>query len=237
MPADLTPEDLPLRVFIGCDRRQRQAALVLQHSLQRLSSLPLSISLIEEQQLRRAGLLWRPRHPLQSTDFSFSRFLVPQLLGFRGWGLYLDGDMLCCSDPVGLWRLRQPEAALLCVQHPEQAWGATKMNGAPQTAYPRKNWSSLMLFQGERCRALTPELVNTADGLLLHRFGWLRSEQLIGALPRSWNHLVGLDPPPPAQQPPDLVHWTLGGPWLPGYADAGGWLADLWRQERAAWAA
>lgn len=228
------PLTLPLRVFIGCDRRQRQAALVLQHSLQRCSSQPLSITLLEEVQLRQAGLLWRERHPLQTTDCSFSRFLVPHLLGFQGWGLYLDGDMLCLSDPAVLWDFARPELALLCVQHPERVWGEVKLNGARQSTYPRKNWSSLMLFQAELCRALTPTVVNEASGLDLHRFTWLSSDLQLGALPGSWNHLVDVDPAvEPEDRQPDLVHWTLGGPWLPGYTQSGGHLADRWRQERA----
>ena len=95
-----------------------------------------------------------------------------------------------------------------------------------------------MLFQAERCGALTPAFVNEASGLVLHRFSWLTSDQQLGALPGSWNHLVDLDPAPAPEGPqPDLVHWTLGGPWLPGYGHAGGHLADLWHQERAACAA
>jgi lipopolysaccharide biosynthesis glycosyltransferase len=237
MDSDQPPSNivLPLKIFIGCDTRERQSALVLQQSLQRLSSLPLSICLLEKHQLHAAGLDWRARDPLQSTDFSFNRFLVPYLLGFKGWGLYLDGDMLCLSDPAALWSHCKHEHALLCVQHPEHLWGQQKMNGLPQTSYPRKNWSSLMLFQAERCRALTPEFVNTASGLTLHRFAWLEQPGQLGRLPRSWNHLVGVDrQPQPTDPQPDLVHWTLGGPWLPGYGQSGGHLADLWRQERAA---
>lgn len=227
--------ELPLHIFIGCDQQQRQAALVLQHSLQRLSSLPLSISLLEQRQLRQAGLDWRERDPLQSTDFSFNRFLVPHLLGFKGWGLYLDGDMLCLSDPAALWAHCDPTLALICVQHPEHIWGENKMNGLIQTSYPRKNWSSLMLFNGGHCRQLTPSFVNSASGLTLHRFAWLEQPEQLGSLPRSWNHLVGLDSQLAPEDPqPDLVHWTLGGPWLPGYGQAGGQLADLWRREQSA---
>ena len=226
---------LPLKVFIGCDAKERQSALVLQHSLQRLSSLPLSISLLEQHQLRQAGLDWRKRDPLQSTDFSFNRFLVPNLLGFEGWGLYLDGDMLCLSDPAALWSYCDDNLALLCVKHQEHLWGQSKMNGSRQTSYPRKNWSSLILFNGEHCRQLTPFFVNEASGLTLHRFAWLGQPEQLGSLPRSWNHLVGLDAQPMAHGPqPDLVHWTLGGPWLSGYGQDGGHLADLWRKERAA---
>lgn len=220
-----------MQVFIGTDHHHRQAAQVLVHSLRSRSSVPIAITLLEQHQLEQAGLYWRGRDPLQSTDFSFSRFLVPALLGFRGWGLYLDGDMLCLDDPANLWALRDDQYAVQCIQHPVHAWGDAKMDGRVQTSYPRKNWSSLMLFNAARCLQLGVDYVNTASGLQLHRFVWLADDSLLGALPNRWNHLVQLDPPPPADQPPALIHWTLGGPWLEGYADAGDSLASLWRHE------
>jgi hypothetical protein len=220
-----------MHVFIGCDRHQRLASLVLAHSLRRRSSLPITITLLEQHQLEQAGLYWRPRDPGQTTDFSFSRFLVPALLGFQGWGLYLDGDMLCLADPATLWQLRDADEALLCVQHPSHPWGNRKMGGLCQTDYPRKNWSSLMLFNAPRCCRLTPDYVNQASAMELHRFAWLEGADP-GVLPRRWNYLVDLDPPPASHQLPALLHWTLGGPWLPGFAEAGGPLADLWLAER-----
>lgn len=221
----------PLQVFIGTDHHHRQAALVLAHSLRSRSSVPIAITLLEQHQLEHAGLYWRPRDPLQSTDFSFSRFLVPALLGFRGWGLYLDGDMLCLEDPANLWALRDDRYAVQCVQHQDHAWGESKMDGRVQTSYPRKNWSSLMLFNADRCTRLDAGYVNSASGLQLHRFQWLPDDSLIGALPRRWNHLVQLDPLPSDGQLLALIHWTLGGPWLAGYVDAGDSLAELWRHE------
>ncbi|MCP9860695.1 MULTISPECIES: hypothetical protein [unclassified Cyanobium] len=224
-----------IQVFIGCDQQQREAALVLAHSLRRRSSLPITITFLEQPQLERAGLYWREWDPLQSTDFSFSRFLVPALLDYRGWGIYLDGDMLCLEDPARLWALRHNTYSLMCVQHPGRAWGHLKMGGLPQSHYSRKNWSSLMLFNASRCSRLTPDFVNRASGLDLHCFTWLEgAEAEPGPLPRNWNHLVDLDAPVSLQQLPSLAHWTLGGPWLPGFATAGGCLADLWRLERQA---
>ena len=179
-----------MQVFIGTDHHHRLAAQVLAHSLRSRSSVPIAITLLEQHQLERAGLYWRPRDPLQSTDFSFSRFLVPALLGFRGWGLYLDGDMLCLDDPANLWTLRDDQYAVQCVQHPVHAWGDAKMDGRVQTSYSRKNWSSLMLLNCSRCTALTPEYINTASGLDLHRFHWLSGDHEIGAIQGGWNHLV-----------------------------------------------
>jgi lipopolysaccharide biosynthesis glycosyltransferase len=220
-----------MQVFIGTDHDHRKAALVLAHSLRARSSGPISITLLEQHQLERAGLYWRPRDPLQSTDFSFSRFLVPALLGFRGWGLYLDGDMMCLDDPFKLWCLRDNQFALQCVQHPDHPWGDKKMNGKPQTAYPRKNWSSLMLFNASRCVNLSINYVNQASGLQLHCFEWLSEDSLLGALPRRWNHIVNLDPLPLPEASPGIVHWTLGGPWLKASVDDDDHLSLLWLQE------
>jgi lipopolysaccharide biosynthesis glycosyltransferase len=223
---------LLMRVFIGCDRYHRQSALVLANSLRRRSSQPISITLLEQSQLIRSGLYWRPRDSGQSTDFTFSRFLVPALLNYRGWALYLDGDMLCLDDLSNLWSLRNCDDALMCVQHPEHTWGSSKMGGIPQTSYPRKNWSSLMLFNASRCSNLTPSYVNHASALDLHRFHWLDDDEDIGDLPRCWNYLVDIDQPVLPDQLPSLLHWTLGGPWLSTHLNAGGSLAQLWRDER-----
>jgi hypothetical protein len=116
------------------------------------------------------------------------------------------------------------------VKHQHEPKETTKFLGQMQTSYPMKNWSSVMLMNNARCRALTPEYVNSASGLELHRFRWLEDEELIGSLPARWNHLVDYDPPLPAAEL-SLLHYTSGGPWFPDYADCG--YADLWRAELA----
>ena len=226
----------PIPIFIGSDPSERSAVTVLIDSLLHHSSRPLAITPLMMPQLQ--GLLWRPKEPKQSTDFAFSRFLVPHLMDYRGWAIYLDGDMLARSDISELWELRDQRFAVQCVQHAHNPSETTKFGGAIQTRYPRKNWSSLMLFNCGACRALTPELVNTASGLQLHRFQWLDETGQIGALPRGrWNHLVDvqpLDARPTSEGGPALVHWSLGGPWLPAYREAGGPLAEEWHAARAA---
>ena len=222
---------LPLRLFIGVDHRERAAANVLIDSLVQHSSAPLAITPLLTPQLERQGLHRRPRDPLQSSDFSFTRFLVPHLCGYEGWALFLDCDMLCRGDIAALWDLRDDGCALMCVQHHHVPRETVKFLGEPQSAYARKNWSSLMLFNTPRCRALTPELVNTASGLHLHRFAWLGPDDRIGALPSVWNHLVDVQPPDPAAQ---LLHWTLGGPWFREQRSAGGPLAAEWFAARDA---
>ncbi len=212
--------DLP-RVFIGYDRREEVAVNVLTDSFQAHASVPLLIGQVRLDQL--GGVYSRPRDPKQSTDFSFSRFLVPWLAGYSGWALFIDADMLCLGDIAELWALRDERYAVQVVKHRHECEQGLKFQGMPQTPYARKNWSSVMLFQCDRCRALTPELVNTASGLELHQFQWLPDGE-IGELPAEWNVLVGVQPVPASAK---VLHYTLGGPWFDdctAMAEADRWL-------------
>jgi lipopolysaccharide biosynthesis glycosyltransferase len=174
-------------------------------------------------------VLTRERHPLQSTDFSFSRFLTPYLCGYSGWSIFMDCDMLMLEDIANLWSLRDDRYAVMVVKHEHVPREKVKFLGEPQTKYEKKNWSSVMLFNNARCSALTPEYVNTASGLQLHQFKWLESDQLIGTLPERWNHLVGYNAP---RKDPALVHYTLGGPYFDEYGQCE--YAEEWRRERDA---
>ncbi len=214
------------RVFIGHDRREGVAVNVLSDSIQARASRPVQIAQVRLSQLE--GIYRRPPHQLQSTDFSFSRFLVPWLTGFEGWSLFIDADMLCLGDIAELWDLRDRRYAVQVVQHEHHCAIGRKFQAMPQTPYRRKNWSSVMLFNGPRCRALTPEWVNRASGLELHQFQWLPDRE-IGALPPEWNVLVGVQPVPTQAR---ILHYTLGGPWFDDCrAMAQG---DLWLAAQAA---
>ncbi len=203
-----------IRIFIGFDPRETVAWHVLTHSIFASASQPVAFVPLALGNL--GGLMWRERHSLQSTDFSFSRFLTPYLSEYTGWSLFMDSDMLVRDDIAKLWALRDDRYAVMCVQHDHVPKETVKFLGQPQTGYGKKNWSSVMLFNNARCRALTPEYVNTASGLQLHQFQWLESDELIGALPRSWNHLVGYDAPDPEAS---NAHFTSGGPYFDEYAD------------------
>jgi hypothetical protein len=218
-----------IRVFIGYDDREAVAYNVLSHSIQRLASEPATIAPLRLTQLK--GILTRERHPLQSTDFSFSRFLTPYLSGYEGWSVFMDCDMVMLDDIAQLWRLRDERYAVMVVKHVHVPTETVKFLGEPQSKYEKKNWSSVMLFNNARCRVLTPEYVNTASGLELHQFKWLPSEELIGALPSRWNHLVGYDPP---RADAALLHYTEGGPYFTEYRDcqyAGEWRDEYQRME------
>jgi hypothetical protein len=216
-----------IRVFIGFDPREAVAFSVLAHSIQARASQPIAITPVALSQLR--STLTRERHALQSTDFSFSRFLTPYLSDYSGWSIFLDCDMLVQDDIVSLYQLRDERYAVMVVKHNHVPRENTKFLGEPQSAYQKKNWSSVMLFNNARCRALTPEYVNAASGLELHQFQWIGADESIGALPERWNHLVGYDPP---RRDASLVHFTLGGPYFAPFANCE--YAEEWRRERDA---
>lgn len=215
----------PLRIFIGYDSREPVAYHVLAHSILVRASVPVSLTPLVQASLRAQGLYTRPPDAGASTEFSLTRFLVPALVGFDGWAVFLDGDMLCQADVAEL-RVADPTASVSVCQHAYTPSTATKMRGAAQHAYPRKNWSSLMVFDGPACRRLTPAYVNTASPAELHQFAWA---DRVGALPLDWNHLVGEYPPNPLAK---MLHFTLGGPWCPEgrVGDA----AKAWESEYAA---
>ena len=213
-----------INVFIGYDPREAVAFGVLCHSIHARASEPVSIAPLMLSQLKCT--LTRERHSLQSTDFSFSRFLAPYLSGYSGWSIFMDCDMLMLDDIANLWKLRDDRYAVMVVKHDHMPKEKVKFLGEPQSKYEKKNWSSVMLFNNARCEALTTKYVNSASGLELHQFKWLESDEMIGTLPKRWNHLVGYDPP---RRDAALVHYTLGGPYFEEYKDCE--YAAEWRQE------
>jgi len=216
-----------IRVFIGFDSHEVAAFTVLAHSIQARASRPVTVAPLMLSQLE--GVFKRERNPLQSTEFSFSRFLVPYLSEYAGWSLFCDCDMLMLDDIAKLWALRDDRYAVQVVKHDHKPKETIKFLDQPQTPYEKKNWSSVILFNNAKCQALTPDYVNTATGLQRHQFKWLGDDSLIGALPARWNHLVDYDPTVAADQV-SLLHYTEGGPYFDAYRNCS--YADLWRAER-----
>ena len=209
------------RIFVGFDSKEVVAYHVLAQSIIENSSIPIMLSPIVLGHL--GGLFTRERNPLQSTEFSFSRFMVPHLNGYEGWSLFMDCDMLARADIAELWALRDDRHAVMCVKHDYVPKTEQKFLGQTQTKYEKKNWSSVMLFNNGKCRTLTPDYVNSATGLQLHQFKWLDGDQHIGELPVVWNHLVN-----EYEYRPDakIVHFTDGGPYFSEYRDDD--YADEW---------
>ncbi|KAM3402612.1 hypothetical protein ACQJBY_006457 [Aegilops geniculata] len=234
------PSPEPFRVFVGYDPKEHEAYEVCRRSLIRHATVPLDVRPIRQPDLRASGLYWRARGPMESTEFSFTRFLTPFLAGYRGWALFIDCDFLYLADVAELIASAVPSdaaaakrLAVVCVKHEYTPLEATKMDGVMQTVYPRKNWSSMVLYNcahPKNVAALTPDAVSTKTGAFLHRFSWLDDDE-IGEVPFVWNFLVGhnkVDPDDPATQPKAL-HYTCGGPWFDRYRDCE--FADLWIKE------
>jgi hypothetical protein len=238
------PLHTPLTVFVGFDdAREPEAFDVCRASLLRHASVPLHIVKLDQAALRRAGWYRREWRHVEgqrvdmgdlkpfSTDFAFTRFLVPALSLYDGWALFCDGDFLFTDDVAKLFALADDRYAVMCVKHDHDPAETSKMGGVVQSRYRRKNWSSLMLLQcGHPSNlSLTGFMVNEFAGQWLHAFNWLTDDE-IGALPLEWNWLAGVSPD--LGRVPAGVHFTLGVPTMPGCGEAP--YADLWRTERAA---
>ena len=201
-----------LRVFIGSDPKEKVARNVAAHSIWESATAPVSVTpLIYKQLPEIHSRKWQEC----ATEFSFSRFLVPYLCEYKGWALFIDCDMLFRGDVVDLFNEAwdDPSRAVYVVKHNQKCHSDRKFLGLEQKEYPRKNWSSVMLFNNTMCEALTPEYVREATGRELHQFEWVKDD-LIGELDSTWNHLVGDSPP---RTDAKNVHYTYGGPWFTQY--------------------
>jgi lipopolysaccharide biosynthesis glycosyltransferase len=198
-------------IFIGYDSKVKIAYHVLAESILRNSSTPVTLSPINLSNLK--NIYTRKQDPLASTEFSFSRFLVPHLMNYNGWAIFMDSDMVMLSDITELWNLRNENYTIQVCKHDYTPNSKNKFLGNNQTIYTKKNWSSLMLIDCSKCKTLTPEYVNTRSGLELHQFKWL-DENLIGNIPLEWNWLVGEYP---YKKEVHNIHFTEGGPYFKDY--------------------
>ena len=221
----------PFRDYIGWDSREDIAYQVARRSLINNASIPVEVIPLKLAELVEQGLYTRDIDPLASTEFTYSRFLVPHLAGYKGWAVFVDCDFLFFGDVAELAQYQDPSKAVMCVHHDYTPKETTKMDGVPQSAYPRKNWSSFMLFNCDHpsAQSLTPEIVNRETGAYLHRMQWAKDEE-IGSLPTGWNWLEGWYDKP-AQGYPEAVHYTRGGPWFDAWQEVD--YGDEWRAEAA----
>ncbi len=224
--------DQPFPVYVGWDSREDIAFQVCRYSLMRRASVPVTVTPIRRARLRERGAYTRDADPLASTEFTYTRFFVPHLAGYQGWALFCDCDFLWLADIKRLIEQIDDRYAVMCVHHdhrPPESW---KMDGHQQTLYPRKNWSSMVLYNCGHPdnAALTPALINAESGAFLHRFQWL-DDAVIGALPETWNWLEGWSRRP-AEGHPNVVHFTRGGPWFDDWKDVD--YAELWLAEERA---
>lgn len=222
-----------MRLYLGHDEREQAAFDVAAKSARRYGCtiIPLRSDL-----LRKSGMLTRPTDRRgqmwdfnsdapQSTEFAISRFFVP-LLAHSGWCLFADADVVFMEDPHELLCIADESKALHVVQHGDMKLTDLKMDGQLQTSYPRKLWSSVILWNcdHEANRRLNLTTLNQWPGRDLHAFRWLADSE-IGSLPAEANWLVGMQPKPPR---PIVAHFTEGGPWIKGWEPRPH--DDLWKR-------
>ena len=213
-----------ITVCIGYDPAETVAYHVLCHSIMRHCSTPVCFIPINK---RNIPEFTRGKED-GATEFSFSRFLTPYLCGYKGQAIFMDCDMLVTTDISKILDECDLAHDVFVVKHEYTPKNKTKFLGATQHQYPKKNWSSVMVFNcfSQPCRNLTAEIVNTKTGKYLHQFEW-STEARVGELSKDWNHLVGEYNPNPEAK---IVHYTLGTPCFSGY-DEQEW-ADEWFSEK-----
>jgi lipopolysaccharide biosynthesis glycosyltransferase len=218
-----------VKIYVGYDSREDIAWQVCRFSLLRHASSKIEIYPLKQATLRELGIYTRGPDNA-STEFSLTRFLTPYLAAHDGWTIFVDCDFLFTTDVLKVLTGIDRDKAVHVVKHAYTPVRTVKMDGRAQTAYPRKNWSSLMLFNNRHpaLKALTPEVVNRESPAFLHRFSWIREERFLGELPLTWNFLEGEYPRP--DRTPNAIHFTNGGPWFSNWQ--GVEYADLWCKER-----
>ena len=204
-------------VFVGYDTREDIAFQVCEFSIKRFNT-NVNVTPLVQHELRQKKIYWREVDKLASTEFTFTRFLVPHLMNFKGWALFIDCDIVFLEDVNNLFSLADDRYAVMCVKHEFNPKPGLKMDGQVQTVYPRKNWSSVVLWNCSHPsnEKVTVDSVNNPnfDGAYFHRFTWLKDEE-IGELPCDWNWLVGWYKKDDGV--PRAIHYTEGGPWFKNY--------------------
>jgi lipopolysaccharide biosynthesis glycosyltransferase len=214
----------PIPIFIGYDPREAIAFHVCANSIIRHASQPVAI-------MPLALYLFKHNtetHTDGSNQFIYSRFLVPHLMSYQGWAIFIDGDMIVRDDIVELWNLRESHKDVMVVKHDYKTRMTEKYLGSKNEDYPRKNWSSVILWNcsNHPNQRLTPAFIEKSTGAELHRFSWINDDR-IGELPKEWNWL-------PDEYGPNtdakLLHYTLGTPCFTEFATTP--QGDEWHRER-----
>ena len=211
-----------IKMYIGFDQREAVVYHTFTQSIIQHASAPLDITPLSLSSL----FSYNESHNDRSNDFVYSRFLVPYLNDFDGWAIYADGDMICQADIKELLELKDESKAVMVVKHSYKTKQKKKYFGNTNEDYPKKNWSSVILWNCKhpKHRILIPEFIAIQSGKFLHRFSWLDEED-IGELPDYWNWLaIEYEENPKAK----LIHYTLGTPCLKRYKHTD--MADIWYQ-------
>ena len=218
-----------MKIYVGHDSREDIAYQVCEHSIKRRDPSAEVIAL-KQRQMREQGIYTRAVDKLATTEFTFTRFFVPYLNDYKGWAVFCDCDFLFLDDVAKLFEGLSNDKAVYCVKHDYKPKEKHKMDGQQQTIYPRKNWSSFIVFNCSHPsnKKLNIEVVNREPGSYLHQFKWLKDDE-IGSLDERWNWLEGWTSNHNKLNP-YAVHYTRGGPWFDEWQDVE--YAEEWIKER-----
>jgi len=210
-----------INLVVGFDQREAIAYHVFCQTIIDRATMPVQFLPLAENTLDK----YKEVHTDGSNKFIYSRFLTPYLMNFAGWAIFADGDMVCQADISDLWLLRDETKAVQVVKHNYKTKAVKKYLGNKNEDYPRKNWSSLILWNCSHPEnaILTPDFIQSQPGSYLHRFSWL-GDDLIGGLDEEWNWLAIEYPENPNAK---LIHYTLGTPCFKDYADES--MSDVWK--------
>ena len=208
-------------IYIGWDSREDIAYQVCKKSILDNTTMSADVIPLKQHELRESNLYTRDIDKLASTEFTFTRFLIPELNQFKDWALFIDCDFVFLEDVEKLFAQADDKYAVMCAHHDYTPKPGIKMDGKQQTVYPRKNWSSMFLINCSHPSnaLLTTDVVNDMEktGAFFHRFSWLDDSE-IGKLSHEWNWLVGWYNEP-EDGTPKALHYTEGGPWFNNYQD------------------
>jgi len=216
-------------IYIGYDPKEESYVHVLKKSIEDNTNMTYNIVPLVQKELRRSGLYYRTGEMTDygrvdcfdgkpfSTEFSFTRFLVPFLNQFSGLALFMDCDMFVRSDISEIFDTygQQKNFPISCIHHDHAPIAEQKMDGQIQTIYRRKNWSSFVLWNCDHpaLKHFTVADVNTKSGSWLHAFEFIDYDP-IGEIHPEWNWL---DSHSPAEIEAKCVHFTTGGPVYPDW--------------------
>lgn len=208
---DMTVQPMvePIRIFVGADDSQMVAAHVLEYSIRKHTQHPVQFFCMRNMPVPP------PKHPKNrpGTGFSFNRFLIPQLAGYRGKALYIDADMLVFDDIAKLWNTPLEGRSVLCSTQHEipRGWegGANNDHGAGRYWTPGRQMSVMLMD----CEKLDWDITTIIAGLdrdeysykqLMAEFCILDEDQIADTIPNEWNCLEWYE-----EGRSQLVHFTV----------------------------
>lgn len=180
----------PIRVFVGTSSDQQLAYQVLEYSLRKHTRSPLEVRAIDGKHL---PIPRDPRNRMR-TGFSFARFEIPRLCGYKGRAIYLDADMLALRDVDELWSLSlKQHHVLYSRQSPD---GAGARFSVLLLDCSRLDWSGERVVQALDAGRCSYEQ-------LMLELCMVQPERKRDGIPEEWNSLDRYVPGETA-----LIHYT-----------------------------